>query len=299
MPRWREKHLKILVTGANGLLGTSLCPYLRQRGYDVIRQARDLHENISVDLTDFLQVQMILSRVQPSLIVNLAALTNVDECECHPRAAYFANTHIVENLAHWIAERGTGCHLLQLSTDQVYDGVGPHKETPVCPTNYYAFSKYAGELAAISAGATILRTNFVGRSRCAGRQTFSDWLIGSFGTGVPLSLVGDVYFSPLDIAELPKLIERVIEARRPGVFNLGSRGGMSKADFAERLAEKLGLSTANACRRSVAELNLPAYRPKDMRMECSLFEETFGVELPTIEQSLAAVAQSYRIEIAE
>ena len=286
--------MKVLVTGARGLLGSALCPYLEQRGYDVQRHSRTNDADVLADLADFSAARSALDQTQPDLIMNLAACTNVDECELNPKAAYAANTHIVENLARWIRENENRCHLVQLSTDQVYDGTGPHGENATCPANYYAFSKYAGELAAISVRATVLRTNFVGRSLCPVRQTLSDWFIESFNEGTPITLVDDVYFSPLDIAVLPPLIERVCQAYRPGIFNMGSRGGMSKADLGECLAEKLGLSRINAFRRSVTELNLRAYRPRDMRLDSALFEKTFQIALPTIEQTVTTIADSYR-----
>ena len=286
--------MKVLVTGARGLLGSALCPYLEQKGYDVQRHSRANDPDVLADLADFNQARSALDQAQPDLIINLAACTNVDECKLNPRTAYSANTHIVENLARWIRENENICHLVQLSTDQVYDGIGPHRENATCLANYYAFSKYAGELAAISVGATVLRTNFVGRSRCPVRQTLSDWIIEALSKGTPIALVDDVYFSPLDIVVLPSLIERVSQAYRPGIFNMGSRGGMSKADFGECLAEKLGLSRINACRRSVAELNLRAYRPRDMRLDSALFEKTFQIALPTMAQTVTAIADSYR-----
>lgn len=294
MSAWLQELVTILVTGANGLLGSSLCPYLQRNGYDVTRQGRTIDCGLRAELTDFDEVKLTLDQLQPDLIINLAAYTNVDECECYPSKAYLANTHIVENLSRWIKETGGVCHLLQLSTDQVYDGIGPHREDTVCLTNYYSFSKYAGELAATAVGATVLRTNFVGRSKCNRRQTLSDVFVEAFRRGTAIALVKNVLFSPLDIAHLCPMIERVIQRRQPGVYNLGCRNGLSKADFGACLAEELGLSIRNASRERIAELHLRAYRPRDMRMDSSLFERVFQTELPTVEQTIASVANSYR-----
>src|SRR5262249_14378391 len=126
----------------------------------------------------------------------------------------------------------------------------------------------------------------------------SDWLISSLVTGTPIYLIDDVLFSPLDIAQLPALIERVIRCRRSGIFNVGSRGGMTKADFAVRLAAEVGFSIKNECRRSAEDLNRPAHRPKDMRLDSSLFEENFGIELPTLEQTISSIAKSYRDDVS-
>lgn len=286
--------MKILITGAGGLLGSTLCPYLQRNGYEVWRHGRTIGADVRADLADFRETESALDQAQPHLIINLAACTNVDECELYPAKAYSANTCPVENLARWIKKNENSCHLVQISTDQVYDGIGPHREDTVSLTNYYAFSKYAGELAAISVEGTVLRTNFVGKSRCTQRQTLSDRLIDAFRRGTPIPLVDDVFFSPLDIAQVPRLVERVIQLRLPGVFNMGCRDGGSKAEFGERLAKRLGLNTTNACHRSVDALNLQAYRPRDMRLDSSLFERVFHTELPTFEQTVTGIAESYR-----
>src|SRR5262249_39616332 len=146
----------------------------------VLCQSRMQRTDIRADLTDAREVSAALDPVSPEVIVNLAALTDVDECERAPDAAYRANTRIVMNLVRWIdGQPGQPCHLVQVSTDQVYDGAGPHREDDVSLTNYYAFSKYSGELAAALVESTVLRTNFFGRSGRAGRSSISDWLYSS------------------------------------------------------------------------------------------------------------------------
>ncbi len=133
----------------------------------------------------------MLDACVPDVIINLAALTNVDTCEAKPQQAYLLNVKVVENLVDWIRLRGlsdrAGCHLVHVSSDQVYDvtetEVGPHTEDSVTVANIYAFSKIASELAALQAYACVLRTNFFGKSAREGRASFSDWLAKSFAGG--------------------------------------------------------------------------------------------------------------------
>jgi dTDP-4-dehydrorhamnose reductase len=237
---------------------------------------------ICADLTDAEQVCAALDAVVPEVIVNLAALTNVDECERNPQLAYLENVRIVENLAKWIQKKANACHLVQLSTDQVYDGVGPHKEGNINLTNYYGFSKYAGELAAATVSSTVLRTNFFGQSQCSVRTSLSDWLVQALTKGESITVFDDVRFSPLNLAYLVEMIELVVVKRQQGIFNLGSKDGISKSDFAFLLAEGLSLSTQNIKRGKTIDANLVAYRPNDMCMDSSNFERVFGVELPTV-----------------
>lgn len=287
---------RTLVTGAQGLLGSTLVPHLQARGFDAICHARNRDGYMHADLSDANQVSTMLGKIKPDIIVNLAALTNVDECERNPQQAYLANVKVVENLAQWIRDGGNKCHLVQLSTDQVYDGVGPHKEDEITLPNYYAFSKYAGELAAAKIPSTILRTNFFGPSLCPGRTSLSDWLVESLRQEKPITVFDDIRFSPLSLQSLVELMELVIVRRTQGIFNLGSKEGMSKADFAFTLAEALKLPINHMSRGISDKVKLTAYRPKDMRMDSSRFEHTFGVELPTLKEEIQAAKGAYAYE---
>jgi len=223
---------KVLVTGATGMLGATLIPAMAARGHEVVRHSHSNPAGVQVDLTRRDLVLDFLRHESPDVIVNLVALTNVDRCEEAIDVASQMNVGVVENLAHWIEKEKPGCHLVQVSTDMVYDGAGPHGEDSVLLRNVYALSKYAGELAASKVGATVLRTNFFGRSACAGRTSFTDWIWTALRHGSPITVFDDVLFSPLSMATLSELICDVIRIKPAGVFNLGSRNGMSKADFA-------------------------------------------------------------------
>lgn len=285
--------MRVMVFGSGGLLGSSLVPHLRLCGHEVLSNARNGEDDVRVDLANISQVNTVLDKMMPAIIVNLAALTNVDECERNPQHAYLANVRIVENLSKWIQSNGDKCHLVQISTDQVYDGPGPHTEDDITLSNYYGFSKYAGELAAAAVSSTILRTNFFGPSQCPARMSLSDWLVQSLNRGDPITVFDDVHFSPLSLQRLVQLLELLIVRRQQGVFNLGSREGMSKADFAFALAGVLGLPTKNVSKGTSEKINLAAYRPKDMCMDSTRFEEVFGIQLPTLQEEIKSMKAAY------
>lgn len=284
---------RVLVAGASGMLGRSLVPHLRAGGCEVVCHARSGEAEAIADLAEPAAARTLLDRIQPDVVVNLVALTNVDLCERSPNDAYRANARVVENLADWIGGRARRAHLIQVSTDQVYDGNGPHRESDVRLTNYYAYSKYIGELAAKAVSATVLRTNFFGPSDCPGRTSLSDWIVGSLRQGNPITVFDDVWFSPLSMQSLREYVMLGVEQRQSGVFNLGSRDGMSKADFAFALAETLGLPVSGMARGRSSERAFDAYRPKDMRMDSSLFAERFRVELPSLHEEIQKMRAAY------
>ena len=274
---------RVLVIGATGLLGSSLAPELVNSGHCVITHGFTGMAHEQVDLRDFAQTSALIARVRPEFIINLAALTNVDLCEREPHKAYLLNVITVTNLVRSIRQLAPNCHLIQISTDHVYDGIGPHVESHCTVTNTYAFSKIAAELVASSVQSTILRTSFFGLSRCDNRISFSDWIMQSLSNDEPINVFDDILFSPLHIKTLALMIERLLNIRPIGLLNLGSRGGMSKAAFAFILAEVMGLPTNKITRTSSsANQALDAYRPKDMRMDSSLFERTMDLQLPTL-----------------
>jgi len=285
----------VLVTGASGLLGSSLVPFLQLSGHEVKTHARACGANYQADLAAPEDAFNLLAQIEPEVIVNLVGLTDVDLCEAKPNAAYMANVRTVENITGWIKKTKAPCHLVQISTDQVYDGIGPHPEEQVALTNYYAFSKYAGELAASATPSTILRTNFFGRSRCEKRKSLTDWLVSTLSNGDSIQVLDDVLFSPLSMTTLSEMIDLVLRKKLMGVFNLGSHNGMSKADFAFTFAEELGLPIRNMTRTTTDKVSfLRTYRPKDMRMDCTRFEKEFQTQLQNLVDEVKRVAKDYR-----
>lgn len=289
---------RVVLTGATGLVGATLEPTLQAKGHEVIRLHRAATpaagvRSIGADLADATSLARALDLAAPEVIVNLAAMTNVDACERAPADAYQANTRVVENLAQWLRTRAARVHLVQMSTDQVYDGAGPHAEDRVHPINYYAFSKLGGEIAASGVGATVLRANLFGRSRAPGRASLSDWIVGLLRRREAARVFDDVLFSPLSLETLAHFVSLAVDRRVAGVYNLGSRDGFSKAEFAFRLAATLGLASDSLTRTDSGSANLLARRPKDMRMDCARFERAFAVVLPTLDSEIQLMRQAY------
>ena len=285
---------KILVTGATGLLGSSLVPHLKKCGHRIVSHAHTAHADFMFDLSDTVKSYEILEQIQPSMIINLVGLTSVELCEERVDLAYLVNTKTVENLAHWVLAARADCHLVQISTDQVYDGAGLHKEDEIVITNNYAFSKYAGELAACRVPSTILRTNFLGRSKVTHRESLTDWVYKSMIEGQYVEVLNDVYFSPLSIVALVEMIELVVHKKPVGTYNLGSHNGMSKADFDFAFAKCLELPTNTMTRIDTDQAKfLKAYRPKNMCMDSSKFENTLSVKLPNLSDLIPQLAQEY------
>jgi dTDP-4-dehydrorhamnose reductase len=287
----------VIIFGATGLLGASLMPSLQTLGHTVLSQGRGGTVDLRLDPTDRAAVLDALTQYRPSAVINLVAATNVDQCERLPQLAWKANSSVVEVISQSIAalnERvGAKPHLIQLSTDQVYDGPGPHAEDYVHPINVYGLSKYTGELLAERVGATVLRTNFYGRSRCTGRTSFSDWIVSSLRDRTPITVFEDVKFSAIHIDTLCKIIASCIERRPLGIFNAGCRDGISKAAFAFALAKALNLPTDQVTLGASSDVALNARRPLDMSLKVSRLENVLALRFPTMLNEIEYTVKEY------
>ena len=296
----------ILIIGATGLLGHALGPYLKNLGkYRVVLHGHTHAAELTADVSRPKDAMQCLSQINPDIVINLAALTNVDVCEVQLNDAYRINTAIVENVVSWIKAFKPECHLIQISTDHLYEAVESQgaateqgsKEEVLKLVNVYALSKYAGEIAARGVNSTVLRTNFFGKSHVLNRVSFTDWLYGALIKREEIKVFTDVFFSPLSIATLVEMIELSVTKRPLGTLNLGSRFGMSKAAFAFEFARALGLDETCLTPMSSAQATfLKTSRPKDMRMDSSKFELSMGVVLPSLANEIENVARSYRAE---
>ncbi len=275
------------------MLGSTLCPELTEQGFRVLRQGRSEGAEVRFDPLDATTMAASLAAHRPDVVVNLIAESNVDLCQVDMRRAYLANVRTVETIATVLANGPAAAHLIHISTDQVYAGPGPHTEVAAAPGNAYSLSKYGGELAAAAVGATIMRTNFVGRSRTDRRTSFSDWLVGALRRRDRFTAFVDVYFGPLHMRTLSRCIAEAVRQRHRGIFNVGCRDGASKAEFAQMLAGRLNADSAMMTLGSVHDVALSAPRPSDMRMDVRAFERTFAVELPTIDHEIGLVARDY------
>jgi len=280
--------------GAYGFLGTRLSYFLKEKGYKVFRHGRGKEADFKI--TDYSTFHQKITANNISSIVNLVAATNVDECERNIDLAFEANISFTQSIVNEILKikESQKPHFIQISTDQVYQGDGPHIESSARPLNIYALSKFSSELIASKINSTILRTNFVGRNSDNKKDSLSDFIIKSLRAEEKISVFKDVYFNPLFIDTLCEIIELSIEVKTNGLYNVGSSKGISKSQFAFYIAKKLDLKKSLMKEVSINTVkNLYARRPLDMRMDCSAFSNEFNYQLPTIESEIIKLVDDY------
>jgi dTDP-4-dehydrorhamnose reductase len=285
----QTSRLKVLLTGATGLLGRNLAPALSTHfscasvGFS---QYSEQENWLYCDLTDSSAAENLVKETAPDIVIHTVALTDVDQCEREPAHAHRINVTTTKNLVAALNRFHPDCKMVYISTDQVYDGPGEHREDKPAPPNVYGLTKlWAEDITRTLENYLVLRTNFFAPA-IPGRQGFAGWLIDSLAAKKPITMFTDVYFNPIIASDVAEVIIKLLEADSRGTLNLGATDSMSKAEFAHKLADIFGFETSQIGFGSVTLRNFNAKRPNDMRMSTAGIEAILGEELPTIESGL-------------
>lgn len=265
--------MKILVTGSNGLLGQKLTDlYKTQPNVQLIATARGVdryadqtgYTYVSLDITNQTEVKTVVGEHRPDVIINTAAMTNVDACESDHEGCDALNVHAVSYLVE--AANSVGAHLVQVSTDFIFDGThGPVTEAEQpAPLSYYGHSKLKGEQIVMNQSKSwaILRTVLVfGVVSDMSRSNIVLWAKGNLEQGKTLNVVGDQFRTPTLAEDLAQGCALAAAQKAQGIYNISGRDFMSVFDLVYRVAEfwKLDKSLLNL---STSEgIKQPAKRP--------------------------------------
>jgi dTDP-4-dehydrorhamnose reductase len=244
-----------------------------------------------IDIFNKDAINHLIKTFRPEVVLNLVANTNIESCENYFLDCIKINSNFVVNLCEAIHKYSPQTHLVHISTDHVYGGIGPHTEDDINLINCYAISKYLGEKMIDVESYTILRTNFFGKGNLR-RNSLSDWIINSLINNKSITLFNDVYFSPLHVLTLVDYIYLCINIKPQGIFNLGSNQGLSKADFGMKLISQFNLPTENISISSIDHATNFTRRPKDMRMSSKKIELILG-KMPTLESQIELAIKEY------
>lgn len=294
--------MKILVTGSNGLLGQKLTALLQQEnGVDLIATARgrsvveiERGEFHSMDITDPESVESVIRSTRPDVIINSAAMTQVDDCETQREACWKTNVTAVENLVRCCTS--FNIHLVHVSTDFIFDGTeGPLDETAKPnPVNFYGESKLAAEkvIQASSLSWSILRTVLVyGITNDMSRSNIVLWVKNSLEQGKSIQVVNDQWRTPTLAEDLAKGCALAALTKARGIYNISGKDFLTPYDIAIRTAEyfKLDKSLINATDSS--KFKQPALRPPKTGFIIEKARKDLGYEPHSFEEGLAVLVE--------
>lgn len=285
--------MRILVTGASGLLGLNLALEAAKKDHTVfgLVNSHSLHTDaftvIEADLLAPDTVERILEQTQPDWVIHCAALAIVDACEADPTRARQLNTELPRKLAAHVA-RG-GARLLHISTDAVFDGERGNytEEDAPNPLSVYALTKLDGERAVAGANpdAAIARVNLFGWS-LSGKRSLSEFFFYNLKAGKPVMGFTDVYFCPLLANDLADILLKMLSARLSGLYHAVSSECISKFVFGTALAQQFGLDKRLVIPTLVAQAGLKAARSPNLTLRTERLARALGENLPTISPAL-------------
>jgi len=274
--------MKILITGANGMVAKATAKHCQSIGDEIVAVMRQ-----ELDIADKDAVLEIFKREKFDAVINCAAFTDVDGAETNQQVCLEANVEGVENLA--LGAREIDCAFVTISTDYVFDGAKEgfytQRDTPN-PQGFYAQSKLEGETRARNANARsiIVRSGWIYGHGGTNFLSVMDKLLAD---GKSIKAIYDSYGTPTFANDLAKRLRELAELDLPCIFHVTNAGeGTSYKGFAEKICELKGFDVNLLESASADSLKRPAPRPKSSKLAC-LFSEKFGLEpLPHWEKAL-------------
>lgn len=294
--------MKILYTGANGLLGQKISaatPQYSNHAFLATARGKNRTKNlgtasyVSMDITDRQGIENVLSEFRPDVIIHGAAMTHVDECEQHKELAYNLNVVGTQNIVD--AAKELGVHVVHISTDFIFDGQdGPYNEEGIPnPVSYYGETKLQAEHIVQTVDSwSILRTVLViGIAEDLSRSNIVLWAKGALEKAQPIRVVDDQFRTPTLAEDLAQGALLAATQRAQGIFNISGPDFMSIYELVESVAEHFGLSMATVTRVDSSTLNQPAVRPPRTGFNISKAVENLGYRPHSFKEALEIIAQ--------
>lgn len=296
--------MKILITGANGLLGHKLVRLLgpkrevvviaTARGESRLRPEYGSFQYESMDIANREDVLEIVGRHKPDVIINTAAMTNVDECEKEKEACMQLNVEAVKYLVE--AAEQTNAFLLHLSTDFIFSGEeGPYDEQGVpAPVNFYGESKLLGEQVVMNSNVkwAIARTVLVfGIVPDMSRSNIILWVKGSLEAQKPIQVVDDQWRTPTLAEDLAMGCYLIAEQRAEGIYNISGQDMLTPYEMAIKTADFFGLDKSLITRTDSTKFTQPAKRPPRTGFIIEKAKTNLGYQPHSFDEGIRIVAE--------
>ncbi|MBD3630214.1 SDR family oxidoreductase [Cyclobacterium sp.] len=301
---------KILITGANGLVGQKIVKKILIDGkYDVIAtgigscrlpgewEGYDYEE---MDITHFKEVMQVFRIYSPQYVIHSASMTDVDRCEVSRHNCYEQNVKATLN----IIQAATQCqsHLIFISTDFIFDGKnGPYdEEDKPNPLNYYGQTKLETEIAIQKYPYkwAIVRTNLVyGISHDMSRSNIILWVKKGLEQGKTLELVDDQFRTPTLAEDLAEGCLLIVAKKASGIFNLSGEELLTPYDMAIITAGFFHLDATKIKKTDSSHFGQVANRPLRTGLIISKAKEILGFSPKSFAEGIGIIAK--QIKLAE
>jgi len=304
--------MRILVTGASGLLGLNLALEFAPQHtvYGVVNSHAINGDSLpsdrffgvfSADLLVPGALEQVLETTRPDWIIHCAALANLDACEAFPQQAQAMNAELPGRLAGWVNRQrdpSTGLpRLIHVSTDSVFDGMrGDYsEEDEPNPLGVYSCTKLAGERLVLEADpqAIVARVNLFGWS-LGMKRSLAEIFVYNLQAGKRMMGFIDVFFCPLLVNDIAGIFLEMLANRLTGLYHVVSSESMSKCEFGLAIAEKFGLDAGLITPTRVADAGLRARRSPNLKLRTEKLAAALGKPLPRLSPAIRKFWELYQ-----
>ena len=266
--------MKLLITGASGLLGSRLAELAIRKNHEVY-SAYSQHQPtygtpIQLDISDKNHVEKAFKKIEPEVVVHTAALTDVDKCELEKELAWKINVEATNHIA--TASACMNSHLTYVSTDYVFDGEkGCYREEDQAnPISHYGYTKLKGEeLIKEHATKWCITRPSVLYGWLSHKQNFATWLINNLNQKKEVKILKDQYISPTLNTNLAEMLLEIAERNMTGTLHTAGATRVSRHEFALKLAEVFNLNINLVKPAKMNEMPWRAKRPRDSSLNVS------------------------------
>ncbi len=274
---------KMLITGLSGLVGSYLSRLPDLKNYDVLSidhiERSGFGNYVVADLQNLDTFSRLMNKVQPDIIINLAAMTNVDACETQREEADKVNHLVVSQISKFL-DNNPNSYLLQVSTDYVFDGErGNYSESDEPNAiSWYGMTKLLGEqelLKCKSSNWCIARTStpFGIHNK---KQSFPIFVIKSLRNNQEINILIDQVTSPTYADNLSNMLLEIVQKKITGIMHVSGSTQITRYDQALQIASKFNLNEKLVRPSSIKEMKWKARRPRDSSLNvakaCSILE---------------------------
>jgi dTDP-4-dehydrorhamnose reductase len=289
--------MKIIVTGASSKTAEAFIRIATvETDYELVLISREpdkldydpRHRTYAASVTDVKEIKRICYEEKPDVILNTAAMTDVDACEQERKKCWDANVIAVENLAS--AAKVLDCHLIAFSTDYIFDGVkGPYPEDGrPDPLSYYGKSKHACENICIGDvnKSTIVRTNVVYGQSSYGKTDFIQWVAENLKEEKELNIITGQFCNPTLTDDIAYGLIKIIDKVRYGIYNFAGNDWLNRYEIALKIAEVFELNSELIKPMAPVLLKQKATRPERGGLVNLKAETDLGIKFSDLETGM-------------
>ncbi|MEO6000696.1 MAG: SDR family oxidoreductase [Chitinophagaceae bacterium] len=291
--------IKVLVTGANGLVGQHLVKQLQDNSFTVVATSRgpsrlpftegDNYKYVEADITNGQAINDLFYREKPAIVVHAGAMTQADDCEKQQDACFEANVQSTAQLL--IAAEKYAEFFIFVSTDFVFNGEkGNYAEGDhLTPLSWYGFTKVQAESTVETSDIpwAIVRTCLVyGNTLSGTRRNIISWVKNSLQAGKEIWVVNDQFRTPTYVEDLARGIILIIQQKATGIFHISGKDLLTPYNMAIATANYFNLNKELIKKVDASTFTQPARRPLKTGLDISKARVKLGFEPISFEDAM-------------